>query len=245
MHRLGKWTFPDSDCCPHQIGSSCIMVVKSSPAGHRVARALAMNMTKPSGPAYRRASERSHNAASMLLFLGTRVRRVVGDVVAEARQVCKPLNSPLCSHRVIVSNSRTVSTVAKPSRRLSGRAGGFMRALTSKALGKEKDIRPLDSPPLVSTFSSPRVFPLVIPDDAVVGGLGLAGHQVARGFLLRRVNTFALTCRLTGRQVSTALRHRRASERWALVASVQTAIGAQECRMLATCYRKSSVMAIP
>ena len=36
---------------------------------------------KPSGPRYRRASERSHGAASMLLFLGTRVRRVVGDMV--------------------------------------------------------------------------------------------------------------------------------------------------------------------
>jgi hypothetical protein len=66
-----------------------------------------------------------------------------------------------------------------------------------------------------------------------------------RAFLLRRVNPFALTCPLSYRQASTALRHRRASERWALVASVLTAFGARECRMLATCYRKSSVMAIP
>jgi hypothetical protein len=53
--------------------------------------ALAMTMHKPSGPRYRRASERSHNAASMRLFLGTRVRRVVGDMVAKSGQVYKPL----------------------------------------------------------------------------------------------------------------------------------------------------------
>jgi hypothetical protein len=53
---------------------------------------------------------------------------------------------------------------------------------SQRELGKGKDTLPLDSPPLVSTFTSPRVFPPVIPDDAVVGGLGLAGHQVVRVF---------------------------------------------------------------
>jgi hypothetical protein len=52
--------------------------------------ALAMTMHKPSGPRYRRASERSRNAASMLLFLGTRVRRVVGDMVTQSGHVYKP-----------------------------------------------------------------------------------------------------------------------------------------------------------
>jgi hypothetical protein len=47
-------------------------------------------MHKPSGPRYRRASERSCNAASMLLFLGTRERRVIGGMVTQSGQECKP-----------------------------------------------------------------------------------------------------------------------------------------------------------
>jgi hypothetical protein len=52
---------------------------------------------KPSGPRYRRASERSHNAASMLLFLGTRVRRVVGDMVYRSAFGLQAQNTPVSS----------------------------------------------------------------------------------------------------------------------------------------------------
>jgi hypothetical protein len=57
-------------------------------------------VAQPSGPRYRRASERSRNAASMLLFLGTRVRRVVGDMVTKSGQVYKPAPRPSSAGRL-------------------------------------------------------------------------------------------------------------------------------------------------
>jgi hypothetical protein len=73
---------------------------------------IVMGMNKPSGPGYRRASERTNNAASMLLFLGTRVRRVVGDMVTESRQAYKPPHPLLGCHRVILHNSLGLLTSA-------------------------------------------------------------------------------------------------------------------------------------
>jgi hypothetical protein len=63
----------------------------------------------------------------------------------------------------------------------------------------------------VSTFTSPRVFPPVIPDDAVVGGLGLAGHQVVRvfccaGLILCPDLPAHLTTGLNGTQAPTRFR---------------------------------------
>ena len=59
--------------------------------------------------------------------------------------------------------------------------GGFMRTPIPKASRKDKDTLPLDSQPLVNTFTLPREFPPSIPDDAFEGGFGLARH-VATAF---------------------------------------------------------------
>ena len=78
---------------------------------------IVMGLTKPSGPKYRRASERSHNAGPMLLFLGSRVRRVVGDMVTESCQGCKPLRHAVYHvARAFCCSSRARSLVSHPNK---------------------------------------------------------------------------------------------------------------------------------